>query len=101
MVASFLCFAVRLLQFTPQLSAASAATSVVGACHISGVMFSDFPPPGIVLAALLARLPVVVVINVVTVAATKRTRLRQASALVRWWCLHGVASLERSVQVPS
>ena len=62
------------MKFTPQFSTSSAAASIVGSNEVSGVILGEFPPPGIVLAALLAELSVVVVIHVVTLAATKRTR---------------------------
>ena len=62
------------MKFAPQLSTSGTAASVVGSSDVSGVMLGEFPPPVIVLAALLAGLAVVVVIHVVTLAATKRTR---------------------------
>ena len=69
-------FVVRLMKFAPNLSTSSAAASVVGSSDVSGMMLGEFPPPICVLAASLAWLPVVVVIHIVTLAATKRTRHR-------------------------
>jgi hypothetical protein len=90
---------VRLMKFAPHLSASGTTTSVVGSSNVSGVVLREFPPPGIVLAALLAWLAVVVVIHVVALTATKRTN-RPIQPLVcglfsvgwlRWWRLvtHG------------
>jgi hypothetical protein len=65
---------VRLMDFTPQLSTSGTAASVVGSSDVSGVMLGEFPPAFRVLTASFARLAVVVVIHVVTLATTKRTR---------------------------
>ena len=67
------------MNFTPQLSTSGTAASVVGSGEVSGVMLSQIPPSICVLTASFARLAVVVVIHVVTLATTKR-----ASRRIRW-----------------
>jgi hypothetical protein len=64
------------MKFAPQLSTSSEAASVVGSGDVSSVMLCEFPPAFRVLAASFTGLSVVVVIHVVTLAATNRTRRR-------------------------
>ena len=62
------------MEFAPQLSTSGTTASVVGSGTVSGVMLGEFPPSFGVLTASFARLAVIVVIHVMTLAATKRTR---------------------------